>query len=233
MSLTATANSQDATQYTVAGGSTIKIYSPSLQINWNPLTNSFAAIFNTAAFLNLGAAGVVPLSSPSQVGALPSVSASPLLTTLYVATANTVFDPVTGADLHGVSVAGIMTLIEAGFTVEYNKAYSVRQTQIQVNTIAAQVRNAVNGATPDGTKAAFTYSANGTTVTFVGAPTVGNANTTIVSYGWLLGDPAGAASSVLESPTYTYANTGTYTVNFVVTDSANQASVTSQQVVVA
>lgn len=122
----------------------------------------------------------------------------------------TLTDPVTGVDLTKVSVAGILSIFQSAFDTECN----VQALQKKLKLANTEVN-----------EVSFSYTANGSTLSFVS--NTGTAN--VVSWGWLLGD---GTYSLDADPVHTYVMTGNVDVSFIAVDSSNNVFANTQTVTV-
>lgn len=102
-------------RFTDLGANTVsEMLSPMTQLVWNPITGETAVSFQNAPYLYVANTYHQLNSNPSAL----YVDLAPKIATCY-APANTM-DPITGADLSKISVAGIMMVIKAAYDQEYN-----------------------------------------------------------------------------------------------------------------
>lgn len=205
----------------LGAGMTSEMIGTNIQITYDPATQAASVNFTGKPYVQIN--GVYhSIGSNSQ-----SVGAN--LSDKLAATYGSGTDPVTGADLSKVSIAGLMVIIKAAYNEFCNeRADADALSALAVaNTVLSQAQ-----ATPatNGTGAIFTSTASGLAATFtdMSAPAAG---ATIVSWSWIFGD--GYGSSTLKDPTYTYQAAGTYTVTLVASDSTGAQTVKTGAVTVA
>lgn len=190
-------------RFTDVGGGTIsEMMADQVQFFYNPTTGDARSIFNGLPFLNINNKY---LSLNSNYDILQVSFNDKMLTCYAAGLASPALDPVTGVDLAGVSVAGVMTLIKLVYDAEFN--------------------DRAKGGNP---VAGFSVSAgNGLTVTFTDT-TVPSFLGTITGWVWDFGDAIPATGtdpavpsgkSTEQNPVYTFAAAGTYTVELDVTAS--------------
>lgn len=202
-----------------AGGGTIaEMMSNQVQFFYDPTTGQANAIFNGKPYLSLGNKYV----ALDQNYDILQVDFSSKMTHCYGQHVAPLVDPVTGADLTQVSVAGVMMLMKAAYDEEFNQRAATIAEQLAVAQVVADVLNTINGAVvspaADGTTCEITVAAiNGLTVSLQDA-SVPVGTDTIVAWAWHFG--AGPAVSIAQSPTFTFPAAGEYTVWLAITDSA-------------
>lgn len=178
-----------------------------VQLFYNPTTQAIAATFNNDPYLSF-AGSYVKLAGQTDMF---RIDMADQVTKTFTAG----LDPVTGADLSKVSVAGLMTLLKEVFDYEYNAAAATKQL--------STINGLISAATGVGSTAAFTDAVTGLAVTFTDTSTTTPSTDTINAWGWDFGD--GVGSSLMQNPTYTYAVAGTYTARLVVTTAAGSSTV--------
>lgn len=108
---------------TLSTDSQLEIMAPGVDINWNPITNTGPISFSMARYLVEN--GVIrPDIHPSPAGML-SVHLEDIIYRCFAPSnpGDTIVDPVTGADLTHISVAGVMTIIKAAFDTLYTEKF--------------------------------------------------------------------------------------------------------------
>lgn len=186
----------------VGGGTITEMMADQVQLFYSPVTGEARSIFNGLPFLDINNK-YMSLNANYDI---LQVDFNDKLAKCYAAgLASPVLDPVTGIDLAGVSVAGVMTLIKLVYDIEFN--------------------NRSKNANP---VAGYSVSeGNGLTVTFTDTTTPPFQGT-ITSWAWDFGDglpatgdmpavPAGVSTE--QNPVYTFAEAGTYVVELDVTAS--------------
>ena len=188
-----------------------------VQLFYDPSTGMARTHFNGMPFLRVGEQ-LIPLSANDDILA---VDFSNKMAKCYGPPEGIQFDPVTGADLAQVSVAGVMLLLKQAYDVEHNAhaAEIAAQVTAAQALAAAEIVIAGAGESPSagGTTVGSTVDANGLGVTLADISTAG-AGLTITGWTWIFGD--GQGSSTMKNPTYTYAAPGTYRITLAVTDSS-------------
>lgn len=140
-----------------------------------------------------------------------------------------ILDPVTGADLADVSVAGVMTLIKVAYDIEINAREMRRLAKLAVAQARAVASTAVESPAENGTISRFLATAPNITVTFTDQ-SVGGPGISIVKRTWIFGDEYGSSSA--KSPVYKYPAPGTYLATLVVTDSTGVSVTSTQEIVI-
>lgn len=106
---------------TLGGVSQLEIMAPSVNINWDPITNTGPIAFRMFRYLVQD--DVIRQDvDPSPAGSFMVGMENILLRCFVPANpGDNILDPVTGADLSNVSVAGVMTIIKAAFDTLYTE----------------------------------------------------------------------------------------------------------------
>lgn len=200
----------------IGGGTIAEMMSNQVQFFYDPTTGEARAHFNGRSYLPVGSKYI---EIGSNTDLLQIQFNDPTL--CYGADDPTLADPVTGADLSKISVAGVMVLIKKAYDKEYNARASAIAAALaaaeQLATVMAAFNVAVASPAPDGTTADFTAGAsNLRVVAFTDTSTTVQPNT-ITAWAWHFGD--GGATSIEQNPVYTFSAPGEYTVQLAVTDS--------------
>lgn len=202
-----------------AGGGTIaEMMSNQVQFFYDPTTGQANAIFNGKPYLSLGDKYVALDQNPD----ILQVDFSTKITHCYGQHVAPLVDPVTGADLTKVSVAGVMMLMKAAYDEEFNQRAAYIAAQLAAAEALAAVLNTINGAVvspaSNGTTCEISILAtNGLTLSFQDA-SVPAEGSTITAWAWHFG--SGPAISVAQSPTFTFPSAGQYDIWLAVTDSS-------------
>jgi len=93
-----------------------EMLAPMTQLIWNPVSGETAVSFQSAPYISVANTYHQLSNNPNTL----YVDLSQKLATCYGEPLGTLVDPVTGADLTKISVAGIMTLIKTAYDQEYN-----------------------------------------------------------------------------------------------------------------
>ena len=124
-------------------------------------------------------------------------------------------------DRPGFSTASAISLFITG--IETNKRVAVAYDGVPASAAVLNIEYTVgDGNIPP--VAAFTYDANYLTVNF--SDESSDTDGTIAAWLWDFGD---GSTSTIQYPTHSYASSGTYTVNLIVTDNDNASDNTAQQ----
>lgn len=180
------------------GNTEIVVFSPNIQIMYNPVTETASASFGCSNYL-------FAANSYHQIQSPPNgvfVDMANNMSTCYGNGA----DPVTGIDLSKVSVAGVMVLFQSAFDIEYNK----KNIQTKLNSSDGPVAN-------NGTEITANVSISGSTAIFSGIATPGT-GLSITNWGWMFGD---GICSLEAGPVHAYSVPGDYTAIFMAMDSSN------------
>lgn len=215
----------------LGGGTTAELMSNHIQFFYDPTTQASRAIFNGSQYLNIGGTYRALDALYDQL----EVVFTNQMTRRYANEMPVpILDPVTGADLKNVSVAGIMILIKIAYDIEINARETQRRAAIALAAAKAAYANAqalaataIPSPSPDGTVCQFDISVSHLAVTCMDTSTF-SGGITATSIQWIFGDEVG--SSQAADPLYTYAAPGTYTITLIITDSTG-AIVKNQETV--
>lgn len=202
----ANTSNSNARYTTLDNGATLVTLAPMIQLTYQPGGNPGIASFNCVEYMATGNTFFQAQSNPRAV----IVELEDALETCYGSQNAVLTDPVTGADLTKVSVAGLLSIFQSGFDTECNVQALQKQLKL-ANTEANSV--------------SFNYTANGNILSFTS--NTGTAN--VVSWGWILGD---GMYSLDADPIHTYVMAGNVEVSFIATDASNTIFANTQTVVI-
>lgn len=199
-----TTSNSNARLTQVENGVVIKTLAPNVYLTYNPNGTPGVATFSCVDYMQVGNTYVQVGNDPKAV----TIELPESLNICFGAVKDTMVDPVTGADLRKVSVAGILTIFQSAF----DTAYNTRELQRQVS-VAGEMSNTIS----------FTYTANGNMLSF----TSNTGSVNAVSWGWLLGD---GTYSLESDPVHNYILSGDVDVSFVVKDVNGNTYFTKQTI---
>ena len=104
-------------RFTDLGGGVIgEMISPHTQLYYNPATGQASAVFNSARYIQAGAS-LIPVTTNENIQPLTVNLGTRIMDCPCIAGD---LDPITGADLTTISIAGVMTLLKRFYDTEYN-----------------------------------------------------------------------------------------------------------------
>jgi len=125
-------------RFTDMGANTIsEMMAPQIQFFYDPTTQQARAIFSGQPYLEIAN----NYHSLVAVFDALEVDFSNKMGTCYGAPLETLVDPVTGADLTKVSVAGIMMLVKTAYDQEYNARADAVTMKVAAASAAAMTAN--------------------------------------------------------------------------------------------
>lgn len=108
----------------ITGAVEVEVLAPSLNMNWDPITNQGSVMFNTAKYMVVD--GVIRSDVPAAAAGMFHLDLTPLMNNSSYGTG--LVDPETQTSLAGITPAGIMTYIKAFFAAEYDKSLTAPST---------------------------------------------------------------------------------------------------------
>lgn len=210
----------------LGGGTLAELMASQVQFFYDPTTQAARALFNGMPYLSIDGKyrGLVATGDIMEVD-FTTQMARQYANEIPIA----ILDPVTGADLADVSVAGVMTLIKVAYDIEINAREVRRLAKLAVAQANALADTAVDSPAPNGTTSRYIASAPNITVTFTDL-SVGGTGISIVKRTWIFGDEFGYSNE--KSPIYKYPAPGTYHATLVVTDSTGVTVKSTQEIII-
>jgi hypothetical protein len=125
-------------RFTLLGnGQYSEMISDQVQLFWDPVTGDGRCIFNALPYLNIG-------GTYTQLGGVMNNLMVDFIDKIGTCYGEGLTDPVTGADLGGISVAGISLIVKAAFDKEYNAAAAAQAAAVAAAEAAAEAAAAAS-----------------------------------------------------------------------------------------
>lgn len=174
-------------------GTVLQTFSPIVTLTYSPNGIPGIASFSCTDYMVAGNSYYSISSQPKTT----IVNLKDSLSVCYGSQNDTLVDPVTGADLTQLSVAGLLLIFQSAFDTECNKQFL--QSQLKVSN--AEI-------------VSFAYTANGSSVQF----SSNTGSIQAVTWGWLFGD---GTYSLDSDPVHKYVVPGNVSATFIAVDASN------------
>lgn len=174
-------------------GTILQTFAPIVTLTYSPNGTPGVASFSCTDYMVAGNNYYSVNSQPKTV----IVNLKDSLSVCYGSQKSALVDPITGADLTQMSVAGLLLIFQVAFDAECNKQFL--ESQLKVSNAEA---------------VSFSYTANGSSIQF--ASNTGNIQAE--TWGWILGD---GTYSLDSDPFHKYIVPGNVSVSFIAIDASN------------
>lgn len=174
-------------------GTVLQTFSPIVTLTYSPNGIPGVASFSCTDYMVAGNNYYSVNSQPKTT----IVNLKDSLSVCYGSQKSTLVDPVTGADLTQLSVAGLLLIFQVAFDAECNKQFLENQLKVSNTEMVS-----------------FTYTSNGSSIQF----SSNTGNIQAVTWGWLFGD---GTYSLNSDPIHKYIVPGNVSASFIAIDANN------------